>query len=316
MKARSAAPLTLCALLASFALIAPRASSADEREVVMQVTQRACDAFRMADLAAVERLLAPEFTLVNSDASVQTRADVIAEIRGGDPKYEVFRNHSMTAHVFGDAAIVQGITSLKGTSGGKPFAADVRFTDTLIKSKGEWRLVVSHVTRMPAPAQSSYAGEEQRDIKSLSEAERADLLAGKGMGLAKVAELNGHPGPRHVLDLASELELSAEQKAATEAVFAKMQHRASALGAQIIEAERSLDTLFQSSDVQSSRLDAVLARIGALNAELRGAHLSAHLEQTKLLSSHQVARYNELRGYSRSGGGDHSSHAHHGHEGH
>lgn len=135
------------ALLAS---IAPRAWSADEREVVMQVTQRACDAFRLGDMAMVERLLAPEFTLVNSDATVQKRAEVIAEVRSGDPKYEIFRNHSMTAHVFGDAAIVQGITSLKGTSGGKPFATDVRFTDTLIRRGGEWRLVVSHVTRLPA----------------------------------------------------------------------------------------------------------------------------------------------------------------------
>lgn len=152
MKVHSVASFTAIALLALSAFIAPRAWSADEREVVMQVTQKACDAFRLADLASVERLLAPEFTLVNSDATVQKRAEVIAEIRSGDPKYEVFRNHSMTAHVFGDAAIVQGITSLKGTSGGKPFATDVRFTDTLIKSGGEWRLVVSHVTRLPAGA--------------------------------------------------------------------------------------------------------------------------------------------------------------------
>jgi ketosteroid isomerase-like protein len=149
MKLNSAASLTAIALLVISGLTPQRTWSADEREVVMQVTQRACDAFRMADIASVERLLAPEFTLVSSDASVQTRAEVLAEVRNGDPKYEVFRNHSMTAHVFGDAAIVQGITSLKGTSGGKPFATDVRFTDTLIKSRGEWRLVVSHVTRMP-----------------------------------------------------------------------------------------------------------------------------------------------------------------------
>jgi ketosteroid isomerase-like protein len=50
--------------------------------------------------------------------------------------------------VFGDAAIVQGITTVKGKSGGNAFAVNVRFTDTLIREKGKWRLVVSHVTAM------------------------------------------------------------------------------------------------------------------------------------------------------------------------
>lgn len=152
MNLKSVASLTSIAVLVLSAFTAPRAWSADEREVVMQVTQLACDALRLGDVASAERLLAPEFTLVNSDASVQTLADVVAEIRAGEPKYDMFRNHSMKAHVFGDAAIVQGITSLKGTSNGKPFTTDVRFTDTLIKRKGEWQVVVSHVTRLPPGA--------------------------------------------------------------------------------------------------------------------------------------------------------------------
>jgi ketosteroid isomerase-like protein len=115
---------------------------------VMQVTQDACQAFLKADVAAAEALLAPEFTLVNSRAVVQSRDEVMAEIRGRDPVYSEFRNHSMTAHVFGDAAIVQGITTVAGRSGDQTFDVDVRFTDTLIRSQGKWRLVVSHVTSM------------------------------------------------------------------------------------------------------------------------------------------------------------------------
>lgn len=137
---------------ASFLLLisAPaRVQASDVREVVMDITQQACEAFRTRDLVAVERLLAPEFTLVNSDSTVQIRSEVVAEVSSGEPKYEIFRNHSMVAHVFDDAAIVQGITSLKGTAKGQPFAVDVRFTDTLIRTKGQWQLIVSHVTRIP-----------------------------------------------------------------------------------------------------------------------------------------------------------------------
>jgi ketosteroid isomerase-like protein len=141
--------LTLKICLAMLSLSASAADapahSAAEKEV-MQVTQDACQAFLKADVAAAEALLAPEFTLVNSRAVVQSRAEVMKEIRDRDPVYSEFRNHSMNAHVFGDAAIVQGITTVKGKSGEASFDVNVRFTDTLIRRDGKWRLVVSHVT--------------------------------------------------------------------------------------------------------------------------------------------------------------------------
>jgi ketosteroid isomerase-like protein len=122
----------------------------DEAQLVMNITQQACDAIRAGDVPALEKLLAPDFTLVSSNADVQTREEVLAEVRNRDPRYEIFRNHSMSARVYANAAVVQGITSLKGVSGDKAFELDVRFTDTLIKEHGQWRLVVSHVTRLPA----------------------------------------------------------------------------------------------------------------------------------------------------------------------
>lgn len=143
-------PIMICMSLLSLAAPAADAPAPTrEEEEVMQVTQDACQAFLKADVAGAEALLAPEFTLVSSRAVVQSRAEVIAEIRSRETVYSEFRNHSMNAHVFGDAAIVQGITSLAGKSGDQAFALDVRFTDTLIRKNGKWRLVVSHVTRIP-----------------------------------------------------------------------------------------------------------------------------------------------------------------------
>ena len=123
-------------------------ASQPEEEEVMATTQAICDAFRTGDLQALERFLAPEFVLVGTDSVAQPRTQAISEVQAGEPHYDVFRNHDMSAHVDGDAAVVQGVTSLKGTAAGKPFAVDVRFTDTLIRSEGRWRIVVSHVTRM------------------------------------------------------------------------------------------------------------------------------------------------------------------------
>lgn len=128
---------------------APASSSGDE-VAAMNATQEACVAFRTGDLAAAESLLAPEFTLVSSDASVQSRAEALAEIRAGEPRYERFENVDMTARVYGDLAMVRGITRLKGTSKGSPFELDVRFTDLLLRSRTGWKIVTSHVTRIPA----------------------------------------------------------------------------------------------------------------------------------------------------------------------
>ena len=141
--ARTFAALACAALLA----LPARAASPAEEEV-MAVTQAACDAIRLRDLAALEKLLAPEFTLVDPGGAVQPRSQAIDEVKAGDPQYDVFRNHGMVAHIYGDAATVQGITSLKGRSGGQAFEVHVRFTDTLVRVGGQWRLVVSHVTRL------------------------------------------------------------------------------------------------------------------------------------------------------------------------
>jgi Spy/CpxP family protein refolding chaperone len=162
-----------------------------------------------------------------------------------------------------------------------------------------------------AASPSPYAGQQSRDIKALSSAEQADLLAGKGMGLAKAAELNGYPGPAHVLELAADLALTAEQRAHTQAVWQSMDARAKALGQQVVDAERELDALFVSKQVTRERLAAQLDRIGALQAQLRAVHLEAHLEQVRILTPEQASRYAALRGYTAPSGAQHGGHSGH-----
>src|SRR6516225_6367919 len=83
-----------------------------------------------------------------------------------------------------------------------------------------------------------YAGMEQRDIKALSEREIADLRAGLGMGLALAAELNGYPGPLHVLELADQLELGPGLRQKMQELFDAMKAEAIAAGEKLIECER------------------------------------------------------------------------------
>lgn len=164
------------------------------------------------------------------------------------------------------------------------------------------------------PPLSPYAGEEARELKALSAAEVAGLLAGEGLGHAKAAELNGYPGPSHVLALAEQLGLSPAQRRETQALFERMRTEARRLGAELVAAERELDRQFAERTIAPGSLAELTARIGAIEARLRAAHLSAHLEQAALLDAEQVHRYNVLRGYT--GDGQRHPHGHHGHHGH
>lgn len=145
---------------------------------------------------------------------------------------------------------------------------------------------------------SPYAGQEIRSIKAMSDQEVSDYLAGKGMGLAKAAELNGYPGPAHVLENAKALSLTPGQETSTRTLFGQMQKKAVSLGKQLIEAEQRLDGLFATATVTPDSLSAALAAIGELQAKIRLTHLETHLTQASILTPGQVALYYRLRGYA------------------
>jgi Spy/CpxP family protein refolding chaperone len=151
-------------------------------------------------------------------------------------------------------------------------------------------------------AASPYAGEQSREIKSLSANEIKALHQGAGMGYAKAAELNGYPGPMHVLELARPLQLSAEQRQASEQLMAQHKTTARTLGGQLVDAERALDTAFAQKQIDAQRITELTQRIGNLQATLRAEHLQTHLRQTALLQPQQIARYQSLRGYDKSAG--------------
>jgi len=148
-----------------------------------------------------------------------------------------------------------------------------------------------------AENRSPYAGEESRSIKSLSAREIKSLRNGAGMGFAKLAELNHFPGPKHVLAIADDLELSSSQLASTESLYNEMRSRAMELGEQLIEKERQLDTQFSDASITELALNKALLEIGRLRAQLRYVHLEAHLRQRRLLTDEQVEKYDAIRGY-------------------
>lgn len=144
---------------------------------------------------------------------------------------------------------------------------------------------------------SPYAGFERRSIKALSDQQIADLRAGRGMGFALPAELNGYPGPLHVIELSDRIGLTPDQRARMTALFNDMKNETIALGERLIQQEANLDRLFATRSVTPTNLSAATSEVGVTQAALRATHLRYHLSTVEVLTPEQVAHYNNARGY-------------------
>ena len=158
---------------------------------------------------------------------------------------------------------------------------------------------------------SPYADQTGRTVKALSDQEIVDYESGKGMGYAKAAELNGYPGPAHVLELATELRLSPDQLTRTQQLFKSMQSDAVAIGRTLVDRERQLDGSFAAKTITPESLRLAMNDIASLQGQLREIHLKAHLAQSDILTMEQIVKYDELRGYSQPGTA--TTHRHQGH---
>ena len=146
-------------------------------------------------------------------------------------------------------------------------------------------------------ARAPYAGMETREIKALDSKQVEDLKGGRGMGLALAAELNGYPGPLHVLELAERLRLSPDQRARVQHLFESMKAEAIPLGHKLLDQERSLDKHFADRTITRESLAGLTRAIGETTAALREAHLSYHLTTLEVLTPEQVRHYSNARGY-------------------
>jgi Spy/CpxP family protein refolding chaperone len=154
------------------------------------------------------------------------------------------------------------------------------------------------VTTIALSQDSPYKGQEGREIKALSQGEIEGYLDARGMGFAKVAELNHYPGPKHVLELSDQLELPERQRLAAKTSFLRMHADASALGEQLVEKEQGLDSLFAEGEASGDNVPDLIAEIARIRGEIRYAHIRAHIEMRSILTADQIERYDDLRGYT------------------
>jgi ketosteroid isomerase-like protein len=124
-----------------------RDAAQDEREI-RRIDAAICAEFESGDANGLKQNLDVRFTLTSSRGEVTDLKQNLDEVAKREPRYEVFRNHDQNLRLYGDAAIVTGITSIKGTADSQPFSADFQFTDTYVHRNGRWVLAASHASRL------------------------------------------------------------------------------------------------------------------------------------------------------------------------
>ena len=92
---------------------------------------------------ALAPLLATDFVSIQSDGTMQTKAQYVANTNKG--KWQVSEVSDMKVQVHGNSAVVTGVWTGKGTDGtGKTFDGKERFADTWGKmADGKWQCVAS-----------------------------------------------------------------------------------------------------------------------------------------------------------------------------
>lgn len=128
-------------MLCGSAMTQPKAAD----EAALKALEEKWDAAGMkGDTAALGAILADTFINTSAEGKVRAKAEVLAEMKSGDIKYQNSKVDDMKVYVYGDTGVVSGRWKGKFVLKGKTVDTVERFTDTYIRLNGQWRCVASH----------------------------------------------------------------------------------------------------------------------------------------------------------------------------
>jgi len=115
---------------------------------------KAAAAFDLAqvkgDGAALARLLADDYLLINSQDKREDKAQFIADYTAKGFTMEPFAIDDQVIKVWSDGAVLGGAVTVKGLSDGKPYSVRIRFSDIWAKRGGKWQVIYAHANRVAA----------------------------------------------------------------------------------------------------------------------------------------------------------------------
>ena len=104
------------------------------------------DAFEQRDMETLDRLMADDYILTDPLGSVRTKAESLAAIENNEVHFESTKSDNVNVRINGDTAVVTGRSTFRGRYRGWSMAGQYQYTDVLVKRRGSWQAVGSHIT--------------------------------------------------------------------------------------------------------------------------------------------------------------------------
>jgi ketosteroid isomerase-like protein len=96
---------------------------------------------------ALDRLLADDWIIVEPDGSIIDKARFLEVIRSGALSHESMKSTDLKVRVYGNTAVVTGLTTSKGKFMGQDFTSCERATDIFVKQAERWQCIFTQLTR-------------------------------------------------------------------------------------------------------------------------------------------------------------------------
>jgi len=136
--------LIVCSL--SLALTDFTACKYDGRRTA-EIGERICASGGSNDADALDKLLADDWIIVEPDGGMIDKARFLGVIRSGALSHESMESTDLKIRVYGNTAVVTGLTTSKGKFMGQDFTSCERATDIFVKQSDRWQCVFTQLTR-------------------------------------------------------------------------------------------------------------------------------------------------------------------------
>ena len=99
------------------------------------------------DAEAIRQFLADDWVIIDADGGIINKARFLGVVESGALTHEMMESDDVGVRIYGDSAVVSGLTRTKGKFMGQDFSTQERATDVFVMQNGRWQCVFSQLTR-------------------------------------------------------------------------------------------------------------------------------------------------------------------------
>ncbi len=102
------------------------------------------------DAQAIGRYMADDWTIVGPDGSMSDKTTFLDLVRSGALSHDVMESEDFRIRIYGDAAVLLARGVSGGTFRGQAFREVERSSNVFVRQDGQWRCVLTHLSRLVA----------------------------------------------------------------------------------------------------------------------------------------------------------------------